>query len=57
MKAKELLAHRLLSVHNLTYYQGLMQRLRDAVLTGDSDLLEALKAEASVASRPVRGGA
>jgi tRNA-guanine transglycosylases, various specificities len=32
--AKELLAPRLLTLHNLTYYQGLMGRMREAIAAG-----------------------
>jgi queuine tRNA-ribosyltransferase len=33
--AGEILAHRLLSEHNLHFYQGLVRRARDAILQGD----------------------
>ena len=33
--ARELLAYRLLTLHNLTFYLGLMRRMREAVATGD----------------------
>lgn len=35
--AKELLAPRLLTLHNLTYYQGLMKRMREAIAAGTFD--------------------
>lgn len=47
----ELLGHRLLTLHNLAYYLGLMQRLRAAVIAGP-DALAALRAEAVQASQP-----
>ncbi len=47
----ELLGHRLLTLHNLAYYLGLMQRLRAAVIAGP-DALAALRAEAVLASQP-----
>jgi queuine tRNA-ribosyltransferase len=30
----EILAHRLLTLHNLTYFKGLMTRVRDAIISG-----------------------
>lgn len=47
----ELLGHRLLTLHNLSYYLGLMQRLRAAITAGP-DALAALRAEAVQASLP-----
>jgi queuine tRNA-ribosyltransferase len=36
-RAEEILGPMLLTTHNLTYYQSLMQGARDAILTGDYD--------------------
>lgn len=52
-KAGEQLGKRLASVHNLTYYQGLVARLRTAIQASDLDGLEALRAEATTATNPV----
>ena len=41
-QARELLAYRLLTIHNLTYYQDLMAGLREAVA---SDALEEFRAK------------
>jgi queuine tRNA-ribosyltransferase len=49
VKAGELLAGRLLTVHNLTFYQQLVSRLREAVLAG-GDALSAVVADAERAS-------
>lgn len=53
VKCGELLARRLLSHHNLHYYQGLVRRLREAIVAGDEAGLQALRAEATVATAPV----
>lgn len=50
VKAEELLGKRLLSIHNLWYYQHLMARLRDAILTQDIAALERLRMEGIMAS-------
>jgi queuine tRNA-ribosyltransferase len=47
----ELLGHRLLTLHNLAYYLGLMRRLRAAIIDGP-DALAAMQAEAVRASLP-----
>lgn len=59
VKCGELLARRLLSHHNLAYYQRLVRRLRQAILTDDAEALQAIRAEAVVATAPVdrSGGA
>ena len=49
VKVKEGLADTLLTLHNLTYYQHLMARLRAAIVADDSAALDALAAEAEVA--------
>ena len=49
-KAEELLGKRLLSIHNLSYYQHLMARLRTAIAAEDTDALEALRVEAHIAT-------
>lgn len=53
VKAGELLGRRLLTVHNITYYQGLMRRLRGAISAGDEQAVEALQAESTTASQLV----
>jgi len=53
IKCDELLGRRLLSHHNLHYYQHLVRRLRAAVLARDEAAVEALRAEATVATAPV----
>ncbi len=52
-KCGEQLGKRLASEHNLTYYQGLVGRLRAAIRAGDVHGLQALRAEARVATDPV----
>lgn len=47
----ELLGHRLLTLHNLAYYLGLMRRLRAAIAEGPA-ALAALQVEAARASLP-----
>lgn len=54
MKTGERLGARLLSVHNLHYYLGLMRRLRGAIGAGDAEALAALRTEAEQASTPTR---
>jgi queuine tRNA-ribosyltransferase len=49
--ADELLGHRLLTLHNLAYYLGLMERLRAAIQSGP-EALASLRSEAAVASVP-----
>ncbi len=53
IRARELLGMRLLTVHNLTYYQRLVRRLRAAIAAGDRDQLRDLRAEAALATAPV----
>ena len=55
-KADELLGKRLLSIHNLSYYQHLMARLRTAIAGEDADALEALRVEAHIATTKARVG-
>ena len=51
VKADELLAQVLLSWHNVAFYQGLMQRLRDAIAEGR---LEAFRRQ--IFAAPANGG-
>jgi len=53
IKCDELLGRRLLSHHNLRYYQRLMQRLRAAIEVGDDRALAELRDEAARATAPV----
>jgi queuine tRNA-ribosyltransferase len=53
VKAEERLAERLLSVHNLAYYLGLLARVRAAIVAGDGAGLDALEAEALRATTAV----
>lgn len=50
--SNEILAPRLLSLHNLAYYQSLLARLRAAIAVGGS-ALDGLRAEAARASAPL----
>jgi len=50
VKAEELLGRRLLSVHNLSYYQRLVRRLGEAIAAGDEEAVKALGAESTRAS-------
>ena len=50
VKAEELLAGRLLTEHNLTFYQQLMSRLRSAALSGDAASLDQVRLDALRAS-------
>jgi queuine tRNA-ribosyltransferase len=52
--ANEILAPRLLSLHNVTFYQSLMRRLRAAIEAGPS-ALSRLRAEAETRMRPEGG--
>ncbi len=52
-KCGEQLGKRLVSVHNLTYYQGLVRRLREGILAEDRASLEATRIEARRATAPV----
>ncbi|MBN2799617.1 MAG: tRNA guanosine(34) transglycosylase Tgt [Deltaproteobacteria bacterium] len=52
----ELLGKRLLSVHNLHFYQDLMRRLRGAIGAGD-EAVSALGAQVAAASEPAPEGA
>ncbi len=59
VKAGELLAGRLLTVHNLTFYQQLVSRLRAAIESGDEASVRAVAAAAERASGladPGQGG-
>ena len=51
VKTDELLGKRLLTIHNLSYYQRLMRRLREAISQQDVERLNSLRKEAVVASR------
>jgi queuine tRNA-ribosyltransferase len=50
VRCDELLGKRLLTLHNLTFYQGLMRELRAAVASGDPRALADLEARARVAT-------
>lgn len=52
VRAGEQLAARLVSLHNLWFYQELLRRVREAVLAGDAEALTALRALARRASEP-----
>lgn len=43
IKGGEMLGRRLLSAHNLHFYHSLMGRLREAIVTGDTAAIEALR--------------
>ncbi len=51
-RADELLGKRLLTVHNVAYYQRLMARLRAAILAADEEALDVLQTEAALATVP-----
>jgi queuine tRNA-ribosyltransferase len=53
--SNEVLAARLLTLHNLALYQGLMATLRDAIVAGPAHL-DALAAEVSGWHRPLHAG-
>jgi queuine tRNA-ribosyltransferase len=44
VKSKETIAHQFISIHNLTFYRGLMQRMRQAILDGTFSQLYAKEA-------------
>ena len=50
--SNELLAHRLLTLHNLTFYQDLLREIRDAIESGP-DALSALETEAEIWTTPI----
>lgn len=50
VRCDELLGKRLLTLHNLTFYQGLLSRLRAAVAAGDPAALAALESAAIAAT-------
>jgi len=50
--SEELLGRRLLTLHNLSYYQHLTARLRAAIADGDDSRLRALREESTRASQP-----
>jgi queuine tRNA-ribosyltransferase len=54
-KANEMLGMRLLTLHNLTFYQQLVARLRDAIVAGDEAVFAGVRAAAEVASGPADG--
>jgi queuine tRNA-ribosyltransferase len=56
VKAEEILAGRLLTEHNLTFYQQLVARLRAAILTGETATLERVRQDALRASGQASGG-
>jgi queuine tRNA-ribosyltransferase len=51
-RCDELLGKRLLTLHNIHFYQDLMRRLRAAILTREPAALDAVRAAARVASGP-----
>jgi queuine tRNA-ribosyltransferase len=51
-KANEILGMRYLTIHNLTFYQQLMKRLRDAICDEEGASLASVCAAAEVASAP-----
>ncbi|HHO51582.1 MAG TPA: tRNA guanosine(34) transglycosylase Tgt [Deltaproteobacteria bacterium] len=53
IRAGERLGGRLLTLHNLTYYQRLVARLRSAIEVDDPQQLRGLRAEAALATMPV----
>ena len=53
VKAKEALQVRLLSLHNIVFYQRMMRRLRARILAGDAAGLAAEVERARIASTPV----
>ncbi|MBW1877407.1 MAG: tRNA guanosine(34) transglycosylase Tgt [Deltaproteobacteria bacterium] len=50
--SEELLGRRLLTLHNLSYYQHLTTRLRAAIADGDATCLRGLREESTRASKP-----
>ena len=52
VKTKELLGKRLVTLHNLTFYQGVMRALRSAIFSGDTARLTSVRAACAQASRP-----
>ncbi len=50
----ESLARRILSLHNLRFYQQLLALLREAIVSGDTEEIERLRVRARVASEPSR---
>lgn len=53
-KTGEMLGKRLISLHNLHFYQQLMSRARSLILAGDEAGFAELRRQAAVASRPAR---
>jgi tRNA-guanine family transglycosylase len=53
--ADEMLGKRLLTLHNLAFYQRLVARLREAVLAGDLGQLLRVRDEAAVATELAQG--
>ena len=49
-KCDEMLGKRLLSIHNTAFYQGLVQRFREAILAQDHSALQAAHQLAQVSS-------
>jgi len=56
IKCDELLGRRLLSHHNLHYYQRLVRRLRTAILANDEQAIADIRVEAARATAPVEKG-
>lgn len=53
VRAREMLGKRLMTLHNLTYYQRLVARLRSAIEAHDQQQLHDLRVEAALATAPV----
>jgi len=56
VKCDELLGKRLLTAHNLHFYQQLVSRVRRAVQVGDASALQAVREDAGRATRRARDG-
>jgi len=50
--SNELLSHRLLTLHNLTFYQDLLREIREAIVSGPT-ALNALEAKAEIWTKPI----
>lgn len=54
LQVGDALAARLLTLHNLTFYQDVLTRLRAAIAAGDGPAIETLRARAREATEPAR---
>ena len=52
-QSNEILAPRLLSLHNVSFYQSLMSKIRDAIAQGPA-ALEALRKKAEIWTKPMQ---